>query len=426
MLRAPAIVLALGLVAGGCGKRGNPQAPIRPVPGPVANLAARRVGDRVDIRFAVPTENQDRSSPPVISAVEVYAAVGPPTAVTPAPFAIPPVAITIPINGAAVAVASAPLALSRFPTVRLFEFAADGATTAKPPKRGQAPATTPPAIMTSKHLKTRIAVRAAPQDAAREPAAEPPATPPDVAGAPAPGDVATYADQIGPERTAAAADPDVSVLRYVVVGVAGKHRLGVPSPVLELPLTLDVKPPTDLAVTYDEASVKLTWEAEPSVGGFRVYPASRQGEDAAAPLNETALTAPAFSAPVEFGRERCFTVRAVVTRGPASVESEPAGPACVTPVDTFPPPAPTGLSGLPTETQNQLLWTPVAAPDLAGYLILRGEDGSAPAPIVTSPVPEPRYTDTNVRLGVRYTYVVVAVDKAGNRSPPSNAIDEAR
>jgi hypothetical protein len=157
-----------------------------------------------------------------------------------------------------------------------------------------------------------------------------------------------------------------------------------------------------------------------------VYASDAQGKEQGPPLHAGGLTTPTFSMPVEFGAERCFIVRSLFARGGATVESEAAGPACVKPVDTFPPPAPNGLSSLPTETQVQLLWTPVAAPDLAGYLVLRSDDGSKPEPLMTQPIVETSYTDAKVRTGVHYTYVVVAVDKAGNRSQPSNQIDEIR
>ena len=44
-----------------------------------------------------------------------------------------------------------------------------------------------------------------------------------------------------------------------------------------------------------------------------------------------------FAEPVEFGRERCYTVRAVRGTGPGAVESAPIERRCVTPVDVFPP-----------------------------------------------------------------------------------------
>src|SRR4029453_10988979 len=47
---------------------------------------------------------------------------------------------------------------------------------------------------------------------------------------------------------------------------------------------------------------------------------------------------------IEWGVERCYTVRVVWTFGEWSVESDAALPRCATPTDTFPPAAPTGLT----------------------------------------------------------------------------------
>ena len=65
------------------------------------------------------------------------------------------------------------------------------------------------------------------------------------------------------------------------------------------------------------------------------------------------------------------------------------------------------------------------AADLAGYLVLRAEgDATALRPLTSSPVTETSFVDTTTKAGVRYTYAVVAVDKAGNRSGESNRIVE--
>src|SRR5581483_7719485 len=105
-------------------------------------------------------------------------------------------------------------------------------------------------------------------------------------------------------------------------------------------------------------------------------------------------------------------------------ESAPAGPACKTAVDTFPPPAPTGLSTLPTEGRVQLLWTPVGATDLAGYLVFRSDDGGPAQQLTPEPITDPSYTDSAAKTGTRSVYTVVAVDKAGNRSAPSDPREE--
>jgi chitin-binding protein len=45
---------------------------------------------------------------------------------------------------------------------------------------------------------------------------------------------------------------------------------------------------------------------------------------------------------------------------------------------------------------------------------------------MTDPIAEASYTDRGVKAGAHYTYTVVAVDKAGNRSAPSNQADDIR
>jgi fibronectin type 3 domain-containing protein len=68
----------------------------------------------------------------------------------------------------------------------------------------------------------------------------------------------------------------------------------------------------------------------------------------------------------------------------------------------------------------RLIWDPVAAPDLAGYLLFRAEGAGAPAPIRTSPISDTFYSDESVETGRRYRYTVVAIDSAGNRSAASS------
>ena len=71
-----------------------------------------------------------------------------------------------------------------------------------------------------------------------------------------------------------------------------------------------------------------------------------------------------------------------------------------------------------------LLWDPVSAADLAGYLVLRAEGASETfLELTPKPITSVQYVDTTVRAGVRYVYVVVAVDASGNRSPRSNAVN---
>jgi fibronectin type 3 domain-containing protein len=145
-------------------------------------------------------------------------------------------------------------------------------------------------------------------------------------------------------------------------------------------------------------------------------------------LTEKPVSATSFTdGGAEFGVERCYDVRTVTAQGVASFESTPSPTACVTPADTFPPPAPRSLAAVAGEGAISLIWEGVDAPDLAGYLVLRGEAPSGELkPIFEAPIRESTYRDTTAKSGVRYVYAVVAVDRATppNRSTTSNKVEE--
>jgi fibronectin type 3 domain-containing protein len=129
----------------------------------------------------------------------------------------------------------------------------------------------------------------------------------------------------------------------------------------------------------------------------------------------------------EVGVERCYAVSTVATTGAVSIESPLSKPSCVKAVDTFPPSAPTKLEAVASEGAISLIWEASPQPDVAGYLVLRGEAGGAPlAPLFTTPIKETTYRDVSVKPGVRYVYAVVAVDTAvpRNVSPHSNRVEE--
>ena len=129
---------------------------------------------------------------------------------------------------------------------------------------------------------------------------------------------------------------------------------------------------------------------------------------------------------MEFGTERCYVVRRVEMASAIPIESAPSPPVCVTPVDKFPPAAPKMLVSVASGSAVSLIWEAGTEVDLGGYLVLRGEaPGDTLAPLTTAPISDAAYVDTSVRRGRTYAYEVVAVDKVGNQSGPSNRIEEA-
>jgi hypothetical protein len=147
-----------------------------------------------------------------------------------------------------------------------------------------------------------------------------------------------------------------------------------------------------------------------------------------APVNRQPLPVPEFTDPrIEFGVERCYAVRTINVFGKLQQESEPSKTVCVTPRDTFAPEPPRGLIAVASNGVISLSWDPNSEKDLAGYLVLRGEERGAPLqPITREPIQATTFEDKTVKTGVRYLYAVVAIDKATppNTSGQSNRIEE--
>jgi hypothetical protein len=266
---------------------------------------------------------------------------------------------------------------------------------------------------------------------------------------------------------------------YMAIPFSPRGQSGPPSAIVEMPLTPLPDPPTGPQVTMTATTAVVQWqpsggligwlmnqaapiEASPVVDptfarasvapitselppGPTLYNVYRElapdplvqpdpalavmpwNAPPPAALNTAPVAALTFSDPIALDeRPRCYSVRAV--RGP--VESEPSTRLCVTPIDIYPPAAPAQLSAVPGDGDIRLIWTPNTEPDLSGYIVLRvAAGGDTLLQLTPTPIPEPRYTDDTVTPGVRYTYVVRAVDSrvpAPNMSEPAEASATAR
>ena len=97
------------------------------------------------------------------------------------------------------------------------------------------------------------------------------------------------------------------------------------------------------------------------------------------------------------------------------------GAVLITPagIDLTAPDAPSGLSAAESPGMVDLSWD--ARPGAAGYHVYRSlVTGGGYTRLTTLPLPAPGYADDAVANGVRYHYVVTAVDEHGNESERSN------
>jgi hypothetical protein len=387
------VAFVLGVAAAACGQKGPPQAPLRLLPAAPADLAVRRVDDRVHLRLTLPNRNVEGDGPAALDRVEVFA-----TSLAPG--------APVPADRELLAAEHLVGTVSVRPPLAEGEEREPGDTRPLPGE-----------VVTIEEVLTPAALTPPPAPArpadAKEGAREGPTAPPATGQ-----DAAAIAAAAGKEP--ASTDP---VRVYIARGLTRGGRPGPASPRVQLPLVPVPPPPVDVTPAVVEGAVRLDWTvpAAPPGVAFNVYAADRPAE----PINPAVLPEPGLEhTTVTFGEEQCYRVRSVLTAGGVPIEGPASAPVCVTPRDVFPPAAPRGLVAVSTPGQISLIWDANAERDLAGYLVLRGDAPDGPLrPLTPDPIQEATYRDTAVTPGMRYIYAVVAVDAA---EPPNTSAQSPR
>lgn len=173
--------------------------------------------------------------------------------------------------------------------------------------------------------------------------------------------------------------------------------------------------PADFHVAATAKGVQLTWRSA-GPGEFRIY---RKTELQPRPiLLATTAESPYVDISAEYGKAYQYSVQAI--RG--AVESDVAGPENITPVDTFAPEVPSGLTASAGLGAVELAWMRNTEPDFKEYRILRSEQGG-PFVEIARGLNAPTYSDATVQSGKHYRYEVSAIDEIGNRSMPSAPVE---
>ena len=412
--------------ASGCGKKGPPLVPLARVPGGASGLTVSRTGDVVAITFTIPSANIDESKPANIGRVDLYAV----TVMDPNDVRDPR-RMTL-VGSVRVRKPPEPEPEDEKKKQNEKEKAEERKPAPPPPEPGEDQG----AVVTlTETLTAEMLVPVAPDKKAPVPVqAEP---------------VSWFGAPMAVPLAGPVPKPEARRF-YVAYGVSrGGDRGGASS---RRGVSLGAPPPAPMQPTLDatEGGVVVNWTVPPGVrlpyqepAGGDLLAATQKGMDSAPPvtyvvyrvspggpvkITEQPVTGLTFTdAGIEWGVERCYDVRTVTSQASVSVESAPSPRACITPADTFPPPPPGSLAAVAGEGAISLIWNGVDAPDLAGYVVLRGE---APAgelkPLFETPLRESTYRDATAKSGVRYVYAVVAVDRATppNRSGLSNRVEE--
>jgi hypothetical protein len=395
-LVAAVCAAAAAVMGAACGQKGPPLPPI--VRTPVAPvITADRRGSIIELSLAVPSANVDGSRPANLTRIDIYAVNGATPAMT-----------DLEMMKRGTKVASVRVKSPRNPddAVEQGEPAEDAEpTVGEGLEQGSSSAI-------AETITASMLAPPAPARKRRETVSEP----------------------AGPLLGPAA----MSQLRtYVGVGLDAHGRPGQFSRRVAVPLELSPLPPPPIAINYEERKIVITWKPlmteadtvnvlpsrslgplQPEVA-YNLYDATTGQLLNPRPVREFGYE----DTRMDWGTKRCYIVRAVTVVARRAVESEPTEPHCETLVDSFPPAAPKGLNAVATDGAINLIWEANAEPDLAGYFVLRATGSGELIRITLEPVTDASFFDS-VQRGVRFTYAVQAVDKAGNVSKASERVEE--
>jgi len=183
-------------------------------------------------------------------------------------------------------------------------------------------------------------------------------------------------------------------------------------PLRQLPLYLPAPAAAPLENVTREAvpeGIRIRW-SDPGVAKFRIFRAVGENQPAQLATSDE----PAYlDTTAEYGKTYKYYVQAIHDKTESLVaESEP-----LTPVDTFAPGVPSGLTVSAAVASVELAWERDTEPDLKGYRIYRAV-GDGPFELLAE-VDVPTYSDTKVESGKSYRYRITAFDQLNNTSAPS-------
>lgn len=206
--------------------------------------------------------------------------------------------------------------------------------------------------------------------------------------------------------------------------IAQAPALSAQPKILEDSITLTWSPPT--ANIDNSTPVNLL--------GYNVYRTDEsQTQPGNQPINSALISGTEYSDKnFQFGKDYNYIVRAVsLGTGGAQVESLNSNSVPASPRDTFPPAAPDRPSVAapePTSARLAIFFAANKETDIAGYNIYRSTDPNLLKQDWTklnqTLLTRTTFQDDRVESGKTYYYYIVAVDKAGNVSPPSEVGSE--
>jgi hypothetical protein len=171
--------------------------------------------------------------------------------------------------------------------------------------------------------------------------------------------------------------------------------------------------PANLRFTEQVEGIRLVWEGVEREGiRYRVFKKEQGQKEPAPVLAATTVKPEHLDESITYGRNYEYSVQGFLGE---AAESLPSATLNVTPKDTFPPAAPTGLTVIEGAQSNEIAWDRATEFDFAFYRVYRAVDDGEFAKLAETGA-TPSYSDRALQPGRRYRYAVTAVDERGNES----------
>jgi hypothetical protein len=181
-----------------------------------------------------------------------------------------------------------------------------------------------------------------------------------------------------------------------------------------LPITAPLEHPTGLKAENVERGVQLTWRG--TGPRYRVFRSA--GDENPERLADT--DQPQYlDESRQFGTLYRYLVQAISGE---LTQSELSERISITPMDTFPPAVPAGLTAVSSTNTIELAWERNTEPDFKGYNVYRSAEGG-PLEKIASLIEAPTYSDRQIEPAKKYRYTVSAVDLTGNESQRSEVAE---
>jgi len=174
--------------------------------------------------------------------------------------------------------------------------------------------------------------------------------------------------------------------------------------------------PTGLRAEAVGEGVRVAWTAAAGQNAFRIY--RRADKEKEATLLATSDKPEYLDTNTEYGKPYDYYVQSTHEK----TESTVTGPSSVTPIDTFAPAVPAGVTASAGVNTIELAWERNTEVDFKQYRVYRSEEGG-PFVKIAEGLESPAYSDRTITTGKHYRYQITAADQAANESKPSEPVE---